>query len=530
MKKLTFTLLIATLFSVASVFAQGGTTGPLTWNIENGTLTISGEGDMPDYDIYPDTAPWSEYNLSIHTVVIETGVSSIGAWGFDGCLMALIIIPNSVINIGHHAFFGCESLTSITIPNSVISIEYYAFFGCESLTSITIPNSVTAIGSSAFFECKNLTLVTLSNSLTSIEDFVFCRCTNLTSITIPNSITTIKEWAFASCTNLVSITIPNSVTTIGDWAFGTCTSLISITIPNSVTTIGSSAFHGCTSLTSATILNGVTSIEKGAFSFCTSLASIIIPNSITNIRDNVFLYCRSLTSITIPSSVTSIGNGAFSICNSLTTITNLNPVPITIDPDVFNGMDVSTCTLKVSISSVKAYQNTDVWKEFKVVGGDYYVQVSVNDSKYGYAIGNELYPINATAIVTATANSGYHFVNWIIDGVEISRDNPYSFTVTEDVELVANFEEGVGIVETDNEPSLQVYPNPTTGQLRITNCELRITGIEIFDVFGRSVKAISPSFGGGWGEALDISDLPSGIYFVRIQTEAGMVTRKVVKN
>ena len=85
------------------------------------------------------------------------------------------------------------------------------------------------------------------------------------------------------------------------------------------------------------------------------------------------------------------------------------------------------------------------------------------------------------------------------------------------------------VVETDNYPSLRVYPNPTGGELTITNCELRITNIEVFDIFGRRVKAISPSFGGGWGEALNISPLPSGMYFVRITTENGVVTKKIVK-
>ena len=41
--------------------------------------------------------------------------------------------------------------------------------------------------------------------------------------------------------------------------------------------------------------------------------------------------------------------------------------------------------------------------------------------------------------LTATANEGYKFVNWTKRGVEVSTANPYEFTATEDVELVANF-------------------------------------------------------------------------------------------
>ena len=41
--------------------------------------------------------------------------------------------------------------------------------------------------------------------------------------------------------------------------------------------------------------------------------------------------------------------------------------------------------------------------------------------------------------VVATANDGYSFVNWTIDGNEVSTEAAYSFNVTEDVSLVANF-------------------------------------------------------------------------------------------
>jgi len=71
--------------SVASAFAQGGTTGPLTWQLTgtapNYTLTISGVGEMPDYyDIA--TIPWAAYRESITIVVVESGVTSIGSYAF----------------------------------------------------------------------------------------------------------------------------------------------------------------------------------------------------------------------------------------------------------------------------------------------------------------------------------------------------------------------------------------------------------------------------------------------------------------
>ena len=102
-------------------------------------------------------------------------------------------------------------------------------------------------------------------------------------------------------------------------------------------------------------------------------------------------------------------------------------------------------------------------------------------------------------------------------------------------------------VETQCIASLQIYPNPTTGQLTISfaelapsgaavdNVQLTINNVEIFDVYGRKVWAKFPSnVLEGWqpqadGVVINISHLQTGLYFVKIQTEAGNVVKKVVK-
>ncbi|MCL2289734.1 MAG: T9SS type A sorting domain-containing protein [Bacteroidetes bacterium] len=74
---------------------------------------------------------------------------------------------------------------------------------------------------------------------------------------------------------------------------------------------------------------------------------------------------------------------------------------------------------------------------------------------------------------------------------------------------------------------VKVYPNPTSGQLRITSYELQVEGIEIFDVFGRKINS---EFNIQNSEfETNISHLQAGIYFVRITTDKGVAIRKVVK-
>ena len=64
----------------------------------------------------------------------------------DEALAEDIVIPGSVINISDFAFFGCNSLESITIEEGVQSIGKCVFMSCSNLTDVTIPDSVTKIG------------------------------------------------------------------------------------------------------------------------------------------------------------------------------------------------------------------------------------------------------------------------------------------------------------------------------------------------------------------------------------------------
>ena len=51
------------------------------------------------------------------------------------------------------------------------------------------------------------------------------------------------------------------------------------------------------------------------------------------------------------------------------------------------------------------------------------------------------YDSGSTATLTAVPNDGYEFVNWTVGGKEVSTANPYTFTVNDNITLVANFKE-----------------------------------------------------------------------------------------
>jgi hypothetical protein len=71
-----------------------------------------------------------------------------------------------------------------------------------------------------------------------------------------------------------------------------------------------------------------------------------------------------------------------------------------------------------------------------------------------------------------------------------------------------------------------IYPNPTTGEFRIQNSEVRIQSVEVYDVYGKLLISIEVD---DHTATVDASGFASGVYFARIYTDKGMVTKRIVK-
>lgn len=389
-KFILFCMLI--LLFVTSIQAQNsGITGKLSWsfNSNNLTLTISGNGEMPNYDW--DTAPWFSIRSEFNKVVISEGVTSIGMWAFSGASLASVSIPESMTSIGEYAFWDCFRLASISIPKSVMNIRPGAFGFCRSLPAITVTGDNPVYLASegvlfnkdktqivAFPAGKNTTQYTIPNSVTSIGEAAFDGCKKLTSIIIPNSVINIKNGAFHSCSNVTSLNIPNSVTNIGEYAFQRCGSLNFMAIPNSVTSIGEGAFSECNNLNTVVLSNSITRIEYNTFSSCTGLIFVTIPNSVEIIGSNAFYGCSNLTSIAIPHSVKEIGWRAFGRCIGLSTVVASWNTPLAVLDDIFNEVILNNVTLKVPAGRKAYYQRADVWKEFGSIIEPY---ITIEESK-----------------------------------------------------------------------------------------------------------------------------------------------------
>ena len=263
------------------VSANGDGSVIAKWTLNDRTLSISGTGEMKDWNYYNSKEAWHNtiYAELIKKVIIEDGITQIGDDAFHNCSnLQDIEIPEGITSIGSGAFEGCSSLESIEIPESVTSIGSSAFYRCSSLKSIEIPESVTSIRGGAFYRCSSLESIVIPEGVTYIENYAFSGCSSLEGINVDenntdyiseNGILFNKEKTKIICypagkKDIKEYVIPSSVTSVESYAFSGCSSLESIDIPSSVTSIGYRAFYECSSLENITIPERITSIGEEA--------------------------------------------------------------------------------------------------------------------------------------------------------------------------------------------------------------------------------------------------------------------------
>lgn len=397
--------------------------------------------------IFPDT------NTSI----------SIGSHAFSGCnSLTSVTFPSSITTIGNHSFYGCNNLSYIAFSNNLISIGNAAFANCGGLTSVTIPSSVSTIGAAAFQGCNmldtfnyyainctmndpifystynqhNPTVINIGDSVITIPGYFLYGCSNISSLSIPISVSRIGSYAFKDCSGLTSITFPSSLITIGQRAFENCTGLSSLTIPSSVDSINGNAFKGCTGLITINLPNFMEYIGSSAFYGCSSLTSIILPNSITRMYYGTFTNCSSLASITMGNSVATIDQNAFYGCSGLTEIRCLATTAPTIsDANAFSGVP-NSIIVKIPCGSQASYYS--LWGDYFSNFTESASMLNANslDTTMGFVtILSQPTCQNSTATAFASANSGYHFLQWS-NGITA---NPYTLTLLSDSTITAEF-------------------------------------------------------------------------------------------
>jgi hypothetical protein len=169
-----------------------------------------------------------------------------------------------------------------------------------------------------------------------------------------------------------------------------------------------------------------------------------------------------------------------------------------------------------------------------------FINIVGSNNDFSYSVGLEKEGLETVTKTIALCPDNYTFVwNWgefdeeisfsiIFDGAKIFRADTgeidYMFPVSF-LEYEINC--GEGIYETEQTSSLNLYPNPVQDKLYI-EAETEIEEIVVYDVYGR-VQNLRISETQKLRNSIDVTNLNSGVYFVKIVTENGEAVQRFIK-
>ena len=164
----TFVLTQDTTFTAEFAVDKSGTCGKdnlLQWTFaDDGTLTISGNGELTENYTFGVEAP-----MQMQQLVIGNEVTSIGERAFyEKTTLQKLIIGSNVTSIGKYAFASINNrqLTSLVMPAELLTIGDYAFSGNTYLESIDFNAKLQSIGAYAFKDCYRVSEMTCLATVT----------------------------------------------------------------------------------------------------------------------------------------------------------------------------------------------------------------------------------------------------------------------------------------------------------------------------------------------------------------------------
>lgn len=331
------------LFEPETEFADG-----LWWSLRDGVLTISGSGEMPDYEL-SDDQPWVDVWDYITSVVVEEGITAVGTESFSGIYtLETVALPASLTKIGVGAFSELESLSVVEfaegnkafttngevvlsdggktllfayngfseIPATVTKIESKAFYGFgDRLVSIVIPANVESIGDMAFKGCYALIKVNAkrvaSAPVLGVEAFDE-DAKELAELWLDVEESQLgiysswNEYFGGGVFSTVNIATSGTITN-GSWEFASESGVLTV---------------ACTGEMDDFSAISVTDAPWGSLS--EKITSVVIEEGCTYVGDFAFFGCFNIKSITLPSTVETVGFDAFNSSSKVNVVLSSN--------------------------------------------------------------------------------------------------------------------------------------------------------------------------------------------------------------
>ena len=334
-----------------------GEFGYALWTLKGDTLTLSGNGDLPDSvddnyvnvignsELWEDAVhyPWMKYRSVVKHLVIKNGIQDIPKAAFAYFYaLETVDFPSTPITIRDHAFYakdfdirdGLVAKKTYDIPDNV-TLDGSCIFTSDDGDS----NSYRRIKINAnrysptYYYCLNhpcyiynetgiaseaITSGTCGENVTWNFDFdtktLYIEGKGATESISDDATLKGIEWIQPSIEKVV---YGEGITEIAPFSAQKINTHIvynepmqdvpELVLPSTLTTIDDNAFNLYLKVKDVQIPYGVTTIGNRAFSDCAQIENVVLPGTVKKIGDAAFYVCDSLNSITIPASVTEIG-------------------------------------------------------------------------------------------------------------------------------------------------------------------------------------------------------------------------------
>lgn len=292
--------------------AAGACSATLNWILsEEGVLTISGSGDMDDFQ--NGKSPWASYAEHIVRVIPEEGVTGIGAYAFGHCPNLLsVTLPATLMRIGDNAFYGYRPSLVITFTGSAPAISECAFtctqyhqlhcyYPAEDPSwteEVLMPSVFTgkqrSYGGFLIWESETHVIGKWGDGIVATYSKETGKLTvtgygstglvgdlqqpwleyrdQVREVEFLGNITRIVAQDLRDHSALETVHLPESLIWLGGSAFCNCTALTEVEFPPNMTDIAMNVFGGCTALTDLRFTGNAPHIQTDAFSGVTATA------------------------------------------------------------------------------------------------------------------------------------------------------------------------------------------------------------------------------------------------------------------
>ena len=365
----------------------------ITWTVDDGLLTISGKGAVPDYAV--GEAPWLEEE--VYSIIIEDGITGIGSNAFRGMARVQdIIVGRGVTNLGDSAFADCPKLSYMLFLGDDLTIPTGVFANCPDLGLFRFAGDLPAFGAdclntgdsdiSAYYNAGNPTWNDFSwdpyyrglftayqnhtgESGTCGDDLtwqiVYSDVSHIYNYLVITGTGPMYDYAegeapWASLSHVFfGVYLSPGVSRIGDNAFHDM-DISSVNIPGSIREIGANAFRNNPDMTYMVLRENIRKVGDSAFAH-SGVNGVNVHNPNIELGIGVYESCDNLTNESFPEGMTYIPERTFKNCKNLREITI--PTNVTrIDPEAFSG-----CT---KLKTVNFYGTTRQWEEMEIAEGN----------------------------------------------------------------------------------------------------------------------------------------------------------------